>query len=132
MKIARRANKYIVTLKLKNTCGSAGVEVPQLCVCDPYPALQKPVKELKRFDLISLKPGHPSTVASLVDDITLAHFDPCNGKWTPVPGKYVILIGSSGRDINLHDAIRSKSRIAGRRGKCRISPDYACPWTTGQ
>ncbi len=117
---------------LKNTCESAGVEIPQLYVCNPHPASQEPVKELKRFDRISLKPDHTSTVTSLVDDITLAHFDPCNGKWTTVPGKYVILIGSSGRNINLHGAIRSNSRIAGSRSKCRISPDYASPWTTGR
>ncbi len=101
LKIRPAAGDYIVTFKVRNAGRVVGVAVPQLYVHDPNPAPNVPVKALKKFDRVSLKPGQTSTVTFSVDANTFSHYNPREGKWITNPGRYDILIGSSSRDIRL-------------------------------
>lgn len=106
LKVEPEAGKYKLTFKVENTGKVRGVSIPQLYVHDPVPRPDVPVKELKRFDRISLRPGQTSTVKFFVDGKTFAHFNPNTGKWATHPGEYDILIGSSSRDIRLRGSIK--------------------------
>ena len=108
LKIRPMAGNYLVTFSVSNTGRVAGVSVPQLYIHDPNPAADIPVKELKRFDRISLKPGQKSTVTFLVGENTFSNYNPQMGKWITKPGKYDILIGSSSRDIELRGSLRMR------------------------
>ena len=105
LKIQPMAGKFFVTFSIKNSGPVAGVAVPQLYAHDPHPAADVPVKELKRFDRISLKPGQTSKVTFIVDENTFAHYNPREGKWITKPGRYNVLIGSSSRDIKLRGGL---------------------------
>ncbi len=108
LKIVPYGNKYEVTFNVKNVGSVPGVEIPQLYVHDPEGGADLPVKELKRFDRLSLEPGRTSTVTFLVDKNTFSHFNPVREEWETHPGKYDILVGSSSRDIRLRGEIEIK------------------------
>ncbi len=94
-------DSYEVNVKVKNTGKVEGVEIPQLYVHDPDKSIASPVKELKRFDRISLQPGETKEVKFVLNKIDFAHYDADKEAWVTHPGKYEILVGSSSRDIKL-------------------------------
>ena len=108
LKIVPKSGKYELVFNVTNTGKMAGVAIPQLYVHDPDPAAGAPVKELKRFDRVSLRPGQTSQVIFVVDRDTFAHYDPNSGKWITHPGKYDVLVGSSSRDIELRGSLEIK------------------------
>ena len=97
---------YEVTFKVKNTGKIEGVEIPQLYVRDPNKAMVSPVKELKRFDRISLQPGETKQVRFVLMNTDFAHYNTSDEAWETHPGTYDILVGSSSRDIKLQSKIR--------------------------
>ena len=61
----------------------------------------RPVKELKAFDRITLKPGETKEVEFYVNRNALAYFNDKNESWITEPGKVKVMVGSSSRDIRL-------------------------------
>src|SRR5690606_18133163 len=57
-----RHNNVKVSVDVTNTGTRAGDEVVQLYVRDDLASVTRPVKELKRFERVSLKPGEKKTV----------------------------------------------------------------------
>jgi len=104
-----KAGKYELMSDITNTGDEAGVALPQLYVHDPRPLTDVPVKELKRFDRLSLTPGQTKEVIFTVDKHTFAHYDLGEGKWVTQPGKYDVLIGSSSRNIRLRGVVTVKN-----------------------
>jgi len=51
-----------LTFDLTNTGKRSGTEVAQLYVCDKTGSVTRPVKELKKFERITLEPGETRTV----------------------------------------------------------------------
>ncbi len=94
-----------MTLKVTNDGKGGGVEIPQLYVHHPDPAADAPVKELKKFDRVSLKPGETGFVKFTLGKGDFAHYDPAKEKWITHPGMYEVMIGSSSRDIRLHGSL---------------------------
>ncbi len=92
---------YEVSFAIKNIGNAAGVEIPQLYVHDPDKSTHSPVKELKRFDRVSLQPGESKLVKFILTKADFAHYDGRAERWTTHPGKYDVMIGSSSRDIRL-------------------------------
>ncbi len=97
---------YEVTFKVKNTGKLDGVEIPQLYIHDPDKTIVSPVKELKRFDRISLQPGETKEVKFVLKKNDFAHYDVDKEAWATHPGTYEILVGSSSRDIKLKSKIK--------------------------
>jgi len=93
-----------ISLELKNSGNFTGSEVVQLYIKDAEASVEKPEKELKGFKKIMLKPGETKKINFTLDHKSLSFFDPSANAWKFEPGKYVIMIGSSSRDIKLqHD-----------------------------
>ena len=99
---------YDVSVKVKNTGKAAGAEVVQLYVSPPKSKVERPVKELKGFDKVELKPGETKTVKMSLNARSFQYYDVDQKDWAADAGDYQILIGASSRDIKLKKTIRLK------------------------
>ncbi|WP_158826867.1 glycoside hydrolase family 3 C-terminal domain-containing protein [Mucilaginibacter lacusdianchii] len=93
------SDKITFSVNVKNTGSRDGEEVVQLYISDPKSSVQRPVKELKGFEKISLKPGEQKTVTFTVDKSALSFFDAAKHDWVAEPGSFEALVGSSSADI---------------------------------
>ncbi|KAB4194788.1 glycosyl hydrolase, partial [Bacteroides uniformis] len=59
----KKEDVLTVTFDLENTGKYEGTEVAQLYVQDKFASVTRPVKELKRFDRVTLKPGEKKNVS---------------------------------------------------------------------
>jgi beta-glucosidase len=82
-----------------NTGKRAGKEIVQLYVADRKPALEKPVRELKHFAALSLKPGETKTARFLISPKDLSYYSVADKKFRADAGAYAIEFGASSRDI---------------------------------
>jgi beta-glucosidase len=69
----------------------------------------RPVKELKGFQRIVLKPGEHRTVSFTIDRDTLSFFDR-KLAWGAEPGTFELMVGSASDDIRLRQAIELTPR----------------------
>lgn len=90
-----------VTFEIKNTGKVAGAEVAQLYVRDIESKLDRPVKELKGFKKVFLKPGESKTAELTLDASSFSYYEPSLKYWLLESGEFEILIGASSRDIKL-------------------------------
>ena len=90
-----------VSLSVRNTGTREGAEVVQLYVHDVQSSIDRPVKELKAFRRVVLKPGETQTVSFALDKSALAFYDVTKKDWVAEPGTFEVLVGSSSRDIRL-------------------------------
>ena len=93
-----------VSADIKNTGTREGAEVAQLYVSDKEASVQRPVKELKGFQRVVLKPGETKTVNFRLDKRAMAFYDVNKKGWVAEPGDFEVLIGSSSQDIRLKGA----------------------------
>jgi beta-glucosidase len=91
----------IVSFKVKNTGPREGAEVAQLYVGDSHASVPRPVKELKAFAKLNLRPGESKQVTLSLDQRAFSYFDVAKHDWHAEPGDFAILIGSSSADIRL-------------------------------
>jgi beta-glucosidase len=94
-------NGLWVSFKVTNSGARAGAEVAQLYVHDGSAKIDRPLRELKRFSRIELKPGESQTVHFKLDREAFSYWSPATKSWVIDPGSFEIQIGSSSRDIRL-------------------------------
>jgi len=70
-----------------------GKEVVQLYLQDPYASAVRPVRELKGFELVSLKPGESKRVSFTIDEKMLQFYS-ANNAWESEAGDFNIYIGT--------------------------------------
>ena len=88
-----------VSIDVKNTGEREGKEVVQLYVGDDKASVVRPVKELKGFKKVSLKPGETKTVSFTIKGEDLQFFDEDKHEWVAEPGTFKAYIGASSADI---------------------------------
>lgn len=88
-----------ISVKIKNIGKMVGKEVVQLYISDKKSYLPRPIKELKGFEKISLKPGEEKEVTFKISNEHLSFFDDKLHKWVLEPGKFEAIIGTSASDI---------------------------------
>ncbi len=88
-----------ISIPVTNTGKVEGKEVVQLYIGDESASVLRPLKELKGFEKISLKPGEEKTVKFTVKPNDLKFYDDKAGDWRAEPGKFKAYIGSSSTDI---------------------------------
>jgi beta-glucosidase len=93
----------IVTVDVTNAGKVAGDEIVQLYIRDKVSSVTRPVKELKDFQRVSLKPGETKKVKLVITPEKLAFHD-VNMKFRVEPGLFEIMTGSSSRDEDLQKA----------------------------
>ncbi|MFC0605999.1 beta-glucosidase BglX [Winogradskyella pulchriflava] len=83
-----------VSVTLSNSGDREGVEVAQLYIRDLVGSLVRPIRELKGFKKLSLKPGESKKVTFKINAETLKFYT-ANKKWEVEPGEFNVWIGGS-------------------------------------
>jgi len=99
-----------VSFDLKNTGSWEGAEVAELYVGAIHPSLPRPIKELKGFVRVSLKPGETRRVSIMLDRRSFAFYDVSRKDWKAEKEDYSVLIGASSEDIGLRGNFSLVSR----------------------
>ncbi len=105
---AKKINKNIpltVSFTIENTGKRAGAETAQLYVQDVSASVMRPVKELKGFKKVFLKPGEKKEVKLKLKWKDFAFWNPETKAWTVEPGAFKILVGASSGDIKLESEL---------------------------
>lgn len=91
-------DSIIATITVTNTGNVEGKEVVQLYTQDLVGSVTRPVKELKGFDKISLKPNESKSVAFKISADDLKFY---NNKleYIAEPGAFKVYIGGNARDV---------------------------------
>ena len=86
-------------LDVENTGTIAGKEVIQGYVKVPNSQIERPLKELKKFEKISLEPGETQKVVFELSERDLSFWSIENKSWQVEPAEYVFEVGASSADI---------------------------------
>ena len=106
--ITTDGDEFVVNFTVKNTGKYAGAEVAQVYVGDDKCSLVRPVKELKGFDKVYLKPGESATLSVRLGDEAFRYFDPIERRFIVEPGTFTVHVGASSADIRLTGTIDIK------------------------
>jgi beta-glucosidase len=87
-----------VTVDLKNTGKFQATEIVQLYTADLSGSIARPVKELKDFKRINLKPGETQKVTFILPMSKLAFWDINNNKVIEA-GKFTMMVGGNSYEI---------------------------------
>lgn len=90
-----------VSVDVTNTGDMEGKEIVQLYISDQTKAVRRPIRELKGYEKVSLKPGETKTVDFTLDYRSFAWYNEGIKDWYAASGRYEILIGASSRDMRL-------------------------------
>ncbi len=101
--------RLTVNFDVTNTGDLFGAEIAQMYVRDVETTVPRPVKELKGFLKVYLKPKERTTIKLELSRRDLAFFDEKSNTWVVEDGDFEILIGSSSRDIRLKGKFRYKN-----------------------
>ncbi len=90
--------KMQVSFTLTNMGKYEGKEVVQCYIRDLVASVTRPVKELKDFKMVSLKPGESREVIFTLDKSSLAFYS-ANNKWETEPGDFKVFVGGSSKTV---------------------------------
>ena len=88
-----------VLVDIKNVGQRPGDEVVQMYIRDLVSSVTRPVKELRGFHKVSLKPGESTTLALQILPEHLSFTD-INMQYVVEPGDFDIMVGTSSRDAD--------------------------------
>ena len=78
-----------------NTGDRPGADVVQLYITDVKCSVDRPVKELKAFQKVILKPGETQTLTLNTDKRALSFWDETTGDWKAEPGDFIAWAGDA-------------------------------------
>lgn len=93
-----------VSVEVTNTGNREGSEVVQMYIRDCFSSVTRPVKELKGFQKVWLRPGETKTVSIPIHKKSLAFYD-VRMNYVVEPGEFEIMVGNSSRDEDLTKVI---------------------------
>jgi beta-glucosidase len=94
-----------VSVDVKNTGKRAGDEVVQMYVKHLESAVERPIKELRGFQRITLGPGETKTVRMELKGSELAYWDAAAHSFVVEAGKMSVTVGSSSADVRLEKTV---------------------------
>ena len=100
-----RAGEIAVSVEIKNTGNRVGDEVVQMYVKHQDSAVERPLKELRGFQRITLQPGETKTVRMPLKGGALTYWDAATQSFVVEPGKINIMLGSSSADPKLEKTV---------------------------
>ncbi|WP_308991659.1 beta-glucosidase BglX [Mariniflexile litorale] len=87
-----------VSVEIKNTGTLLGKEVAQLYIQDVFASVTRPVKELKGFEMIELKPNEQKTIKFKLTNKELGFFNN-EGEFVLEPGEFKVYVGGSSKTV---------------------------------
>lgn len=94
-----QADTIQATFTLTNTGDREGAEVAQLYVSDLVCSVMRPVKELKGFKKVFLKPGESRRITLDIPVSSLAFYSEAQSQFVVEPGEFILQLGASTSDI---------------------------------
>jgi beta-glucosidase len=104
------AGEVVVSADIKNTGTRAGDEVVQLYVKHIDSAVARPIKELRGFERITLRPNETRTVRLPLKGTDLTYWDAGKQSFVVEPGSVSIMLGASSADARLEKTIEVKEK----------------------
>lgn len=95
--LLRSGQAITASVSVTNSGSRVGKEVVQLYIRDMVGSITRPVKELKGFQKISLKPGESREVSFRIDEEMLKFYN-SELKFAAEPGDFKLFIGTNSRD----------------------------------
>ena len=92
--------KMTFNVDVTNTGNRVGADVVQLYITDMKCSVDRPVKELKAFQQVTLKPGETKTVTLKTDMRALSFWDEETNNWKAEPGDFMALAGDAADNIS--------------------------------
>jgi beta-glucosidase len=86
-------------VEVKNIGKVSGAEVVQFYIANDESCIERPVKELKGFGKVALKPGEKKTVTFTVDKYVISYFDEDRSLWIAEKGILIILAVASSINV---------------------------------
>ncbi len=97
--------EVVVRMKLANVGNRFGRETVQLYIAPPKSAFLRPAQELKGFAKVALEPGESREVEIRLNARSFAIYHPDKREWFVEPGRYLLRLGASSRDIRREIAV---------------------------
>ncbi len=94
--------EVLIKVDVRNTGTRAGEEVVQLYINDVVASITRPVKELKGFKRVALRPGETKTVEFQLPAHMLGFYNK-DMELIVEPGVFKVMIGRSSKDIAVQD-----------------------------
>ena len=95
----------VVSVDVTNTGARAGDEVVQLYVRHPGSRVDRPLRELKGFARVPLRPGETRTVRLPLPADELRFWDAAADRWVLEPGQLRVELGASSADIRAESGV---------------------------
>ena len=86
-----------VSFQLKNTGKYEGTETVQLYIRDLFGSIARPIKELKGFQQVTLKPGESREVTIVLSLDNLKYYT-AKGEWNVEPGDFKLWVGTNSQE----------------------------------
>jgi beta-glucosidase-like glycosyl hydrolase len=114
--------EIVLSFTLTNTGEREGTEVPQLYIRDCLASVVRPVKELRAFSRVTLRPGQTAEVTFRVP-VDVLNFTGPSGQRIIEPGVFELQIAASSADIRLRTEITvtGQTRVLGREWRMESS-----------
>jgi len=100
-----------VTVTAKNTGRRVGKTVAQLYVRAGAGEIIRPVRELRGFEKVELKPGEEKEITFTLDRRAFAYWSMALHDWYVETGDYTVEIGQSSRSIDVSAPVRVESTV---------------------
>ena len=97
----KQGQDVTVSFDVTNTGSREGAEIGQLYVGDKHASVPRPVKELKGFSKVDLKPGETKHVTLALNPRAFQYWDEKGKQWKADAGDFDVLVGPSSADIAL-------------------------------
>lgn len=121
--VEQKADSVIVRINVSNIGKRTGKAVPQLYVRDVASSVATPVKQLKAFKKIELKPGETKSVDLSFHKNEL-RFTDNSGKRHLEPGDFEIMVGAASDNIAAKSTITIGTKTAKGKDSATSAPAY--------
>lgn len=102
LSVKAEPDKLVVSVNVTNTGTVVGTETVQLYMRDVTASIVRPIKELKGFKKVTLKPGETHKVIIELEKSHMGFYDNCR-KYCLEDGKFQIFMGTNARDCLMQE-----------------------------
>jgi beta-glucosidase len=96
---------YEVSFDVTNTGSRAGATVAEVYVGESHPSIPRPLKELKGFARVDLRPGESRHITIPLNTRAFSFYDVSAHAWRVNPGEFTVYVGQSVDQLELKKAL---------------------------